>query len=326
MSYVADLPPWAALTLYLSHVDAHLISGCEVTIDIRKDALVGLASVQHSFLRRTLGLSSRSLTTVLFTETGLWPIHYRRLSLALHFLLYVVTQRPQLPLAAVAESRWLALNGSASWLGDIHFALQQLPAPVMLPLLRPLTQDVITLCMQHLVDSMRSSLAQDVLASQRLVVLQARPPGRGVLARREYLGINCAPHRRAVCRLLASEHPFAVERLRRRTQPTPRNWRICRFCRTQDAIENEEHVLMLCPAEPLRRIREPFMRDVHQILRSHKRAVGISSPLLFLIEMLGHDCTLGRTGQYVYDIFQCCDAIPLLVVTSMEQLLSYATQ
>ncbi|EPS99372.1 hypothetical protein FOMPIDRAFT_1096272, partial [Fomitopsis schrenkii] len=81
-TYAAQLPPWAALTLCQSHIDPH--HGCEVVLDARKESPTPLVRVQHTYLRRVLGLTSRSRTSVLFTpETGVWPITYRRISLAL---------------------------------------------------------------------------------------------------------------------------------------------------------------------------------------------------------------------------------------------------
>lgn len=78
-SYVAELPRWAAFTLYQTHVDPHLISGCEVALDVRMAPLVQLSSVQHIYLRRILGLNPRAISAVLFTETGLWlAIRYWR--------------------------------------------------------------------------------------------------------------------------------------------------------------------------------------------------------------------------------------------------------
>ncbi|EPT01867.1 hypothetical protein FOMPIDRAFT_1161088 [Fomitopsis schrenkii] len=84
------------------------------------------------------------------TLTGLWPIRYRRLALALRYLLYVVAQRPRFPLAALVESRYMAVDGNASWLGDLHHALQQLPVPVRFPLTDALTVDVIKMCAEGL--------------------------------------------------------------------------------------------------------------------------------------------------------------------------------
>ena len=38
-SYVAELPPWAALTLCQSHVDPHLMSGAEIAPHVRDYAI-----------------------------------------------------------------------------------------------------------------------------------------------------------------------------------------------------------------------------------------------------------------------------------------------
>ncbi|KAH9913598.1 uncharacterized protein B0H18DRAFT_887992 [Fomitopsis serialis] len=172
--------------------------------------------------------------------------------------------------------------------------------------------------------SLRTYLTRKVHASQRLCVLRARPKASGVLVRRKYLALDARDARKAVCRLFASDHPFAVERLRRRSPPVPREWRICRFCRGRNMVEDEAHVLMLCRAEPLRSRRGAFMQAVYAALRSEKRAWPEQSPLSFLNAVIAEECTEHIAAKYILDMFQCCDAVPILVVTSVEQFHSYA--
>ncbi|TFY52607.1 hypothetical protein EVJ58_g9917 [Rhodofomes roseus] len=173
-AYVAELPPWAALTLYQSHVDPHLTGGAEVAPYVRLSSLTLLESVQHIYLRRMLGLNPRAMTTPLFTETGLWPIRYRRLALALRFALYIISQRPPVPLAALAEARAMAIAGADSWLGDLHHALQSLPVPVEMDKHAALTADYISNMLERLRISLVEHLRQEIASSQRLVMLAAR--------------------------------------------------------------------------------------------------------------------------------------------------------
>jgi hypothetical protein len=52
-------------------------------LDIDLKSLARLERVQVKFLRRMLGVGRRSVKAVLFSETGIWPIKYRRVHLAL---------------------------------------------------------------------------------------------------------------------------------------------------------------------------------------------------------------------------------------------------
>ncbi|OCH92313.1 hypothetical protein OBBRIDRAFT_727045, partial [Obba rivulosa] len=63
--------------LYMALVDPHLTYGCDIALDVDPTLLAQLEVVQHYHLRRVLGLSARSVTFVLFIETGLQPLRYR---------------------------------------------------------------------------------------------------------------------------------------------------------------------------------------------------------------------------------------------------------
>ncbi|KAJ7183924.1 hypothetical protein C8R46DRAFT_826841, partial [Mycena filopes] len=81
--FVGHLTAWDTRTLYMARVDPYLIAGCEICIDVDGKGLKLLEAVQHMFLRRMLGVGARSMLVVLFSETGIWPIKYRRVYLAL---------------------------------------------------------------------------------------------------------------------------------------------------------------------------------------------------------------------------------------------------
>jgi hypothetical protein len=80
--FVGNLPAWDARTLYMAQVDPYLILGCDICLDVDSKSLKLLEKVQLRFLRRMLGVGSRSLKAVLFSETGIWPIKYRCVYLA----------------------------------------------------------------------------------------------------------------------------------------------------------------------------------------------------------------------------------------------------
>ncbi|KAJ7882151.1 hypothetical protein B0H13DRAFT_2278384 [Mycena leptocephala] len=75
-SMIGSLPPREGVQLYMARVDPHLISGCEVVLDVTSRLVTKLEKPQLRFLRRLLGLKPRSMRAILFTETGLLPIRY----------------------------------------------------------------------------------------------------------------------------------------------------------------------------------------------------------------------------------------------------------
>jgi hypothetical protein len=86
--FVGTLPAWDLRTLYMARVDPYLTAGCEVCLDVEEKSLKLLEKVQLKFLRRMLGVGSRAMKAILFSETGIWPIRYRRVYLALKNLCY----------------------------------------------------------------------------------------------------------------------------------------------------------------------------------------------------------------------------------------------
>ncbi|KII91974.1 hypothetical protein PLICRDRAFT_36739 [Plicaturopsis crispa FD-325 SS-3] len=131
-SFVGGLPAFHGKTLYMARVDPHLTSGCEVVLDVDKGLLAPLESVQHRFLRRLLGLKYRSMLAVLFTETGVLPIRYRRIILALGYLKYLIALPPnRFAWSAFMDSVRLARLGHRCWLNDLRAVLALLPNPVV---------------------------------------------------------------------------------------------------------------------------------------------------------------------------------------------------
>ncbi|KAJ7181841.1 hypothetical protein C8R46DRAFT_808951, partial [Mycena filopes] len=79
------------------------------------------------FLRRMLGVGSRSMKAVLFSETGIWPIQYRRVYLALKNLCYWLTLDEDRPAwSALQESLTLARAKKISWFNDLRIVLSRL--------------------------------------------------------------------------------------------------------------------------------------------------------------------------------------------------------
>ncbi|KAJ7031841.1 hypothetical protein C8F04DRAFT_894205, partial [Mycena alexandri] len=88
---VGDLTAWDMRTLYMARVDPYLIAGCEICLNVNAKSLKLLEDAQCMFLCRMLGVGARSMRAVLFSETGIWPIKYRRVYLALKYLRYLLS-------------------------------------------------------------------------------------------------------------------------------------------------------------------------------------------------------------------------------------------
>ncbi|KAJ6609322.1 hypothetical protein B0H10DRAFT_2438617 [Mycena sp. CBHHK59/15] len=88
-SMVGTLLPWEARKLYMALVDPHLTHDCEVSLDVDLDLLKPLEDVQTDFLRYILGINKRAMIAPLFTETGLVPLRFRQVTLALVHLKYL---------------------------------------------------------------------------------------------------------------------------------------------------------------------------------------------------------------------------------------------
>ncbi|KAJ7492151.1 hypothetical protein FB451DRAFT_958309, partial [Mycena latifolia] len=71
--------------------------------------------------------STHSILAILFTETGVTPLSYRRPFLALGYLIYLITLPPNhLANAAYLDSLVLSNFGHPCWITDLQFVLQSL--------------------------------------------------------------------------------------------------------------------------------------------------------------------------------------------------------
>ncbi|VDC04957.1 unnamed protein product [Peniophora sp. CBMAI 1063] len=279
-SVVGRLKPVDAKTLYDARVECYLILGADAVPDIGSH-IQALEDVQHAFCRRVLGLRTRSLLIPLFTELGIVPIRFRRIKLALRFLRYVADQ-PEGRYVRLAMEEAFAMYeaGIPGWLGDLAYAMRRLPHKVEIPrrtasLWNPDTADDL----MRLVDaSMRAEIQDAILASSRLYLLRDRtePQRRGaptkpVIQMRHYLtSVVDDDDRIALTKLLASDHPFALEQLRWsstrngiKRSKVPRDDRLCRLCGLD--VESPEHALLVCKGVPeLLRVRDDFAGQVRE--------------------------------------------------------------
>jgi GTP:adenosylcobinamide-phosphate guanylyltransferase len=82
------------------------------------------------YLRRLLGLNSRSVLAVLFTETGIMPLRFRRVLLAVSYLAYVLRlSQSHYARSAYEESLVLARRGLQCWVTDLRWVVSSLPGP-----------------------------------------------------------------------------------------------------------------------------------------------------------------------------------------------------
>ncbi|EJD39235.1 hypothetical protein AURDEDRAFT_38460, partial [Auricularia subglabra TFB-10046 SS5] len=245
---VDELPPSVANTLYTARIDPLLTYGCEIMPDIDDCLLEKLSGVQSMFLRRSLGVYNRSALAPLYTETGIFPLRYRRIDMLLRFLQYTLS-RPAGTLVYHALKDCIALTsrGIQGWLMDIQLLILMLRGTFGLPPLENISVESVETCRLQVLSHMRTDLQTQIDTNKKLYLLRHRPGP--VLALRPYLHIENGQHRKTFTRLLTSCHALAVERLRWAERYRARvdyDDRLCRLCGT--AVETPEHVLLRCIA------------------------------------------------------------------------------
>ncbi|VDC04317.1 unnamed protein product [Peniophora sp. CBMAI 1063] len=278
---VGRLPPWPARLLWMARPDAYLTGGADIIPDIDKLA-DPLEDVQVMFLRRILGLGPSSLHAPLFTETGIAPLRFRRLILALRYLRYAVSlPESHMVSAALRESYAMYTATVSGWIGDIAWALKnRLPSThIRLPSLADLKEDgAVDALIRQVEKAMRDHLQGEINERSKLYLLRDRqePASRdgplqaaAILRFRPYLNVVREDHRFALTRLLLSHHPLALEVLRHEDLTlgrkfVPREHRLCRFC--AGAVESPEHALLECMANTtLPLIRARFFAQVERL-------------------------------------------------------------
>lgn len=311
-------PPTTARRLYTAVIDPHLTHGCDVGPDATKGATQQLERAQNLYLRKLLRAGKRCPLAALFTETGVWPIRYRRADLLVRYLGYLL-QRPAGCYARVAleSSMDLFRRGKQSWYGDVHKALLQLPFPVDLGPAPVEDSAAIDEIRELIVTSMRAFLRAESAVNPKLVLLQCRPSSvaRGrygasrVMDFRAYLKIAIPNHRTALTRLLLSTHELAIERLR--WQGVPRAERVCRLC--EGALEEPEHALLQCSGKAeLVGLRTEFLAQLELKDAALVQFVQAGSDLEAIRVLSTHEATLDMFARYVYKVLKIFGAVPLL--------------
>ncbi len=97
----------------MATVDPHLMSGCDVAIAIDPGSSIELERVQITFIRCLLGIAKRSAVVMLFSETGMSPIKFRRLTLTLRYWQYTLSlPNNHFVLYAMKDAVMIAVNGA----------------------------------------------------------------------------------------------------------------------------------------------------------------------------------------------------------------------
>ena len=191
-----------------------------MAIDVDDSFLALLEDVQVLFLHRLLGLHKKSMHAVLFTETGIMPIRYRRIILVLRYLQYLL----KLPAhhyahAAFNDACLLHAEKKPSWVGDIVFVLSHLQISVMLKPVHLANPDSIMDLIADVELSCACALQKDINESEKTVLLKKRILTScplelsDVLKYWHYLDVAVPAHCKVLTQLVTSCHMLAVNSL-----------------------------------------------------------------------------------------------------------------
>lgn len=274
-----------------------------MTLDSSEGRLGFLSSIQEIFLHRVLGLGKKAMTEILWSETGLWPVRYRRLLLALRFLKRVLSlDEPHLVRAATQASSSLSRAGTWYYvltenarrlLGKQLPDFGNLTEAVIDDIIAAVRPSLVSLAKGEVESSSESYLLrQSVLSRQRRPVLQFRPTFS-----------YKRPLTDGLSKVLCSDHSLAVECLR--WYGVPREARLCRLC--GDNVESPEHTIFTCAELPahlmLRRMN--LIAVLNQTFGMEAlRGLPLMELLLGSLEHLGITTTPAAIAHSVVEHFQ----------------------
>ncbi len=273
-----------------------------------------LENVQRLYMQRLLHLYRRSMIDVLWSETGMWPLAYRRICFALHYFAKVLLlPEHRIPVWCVEANVTLWTRQKSCWLRDIAVVLRRLSLPESQTSLEALTDARQVVELINALPVLICEKVHDVIeGSTKLLLMQGRIerlPRNGSSKSqwlfRAYHLIRIPTHCIAVTRLITSCHSLAVERghwlkVVGMREPVPFQFRICHLCK--DSVEDELHVLFMCAEDELVHLRAEFLSEMWATYPALK---GRSSmPLEMWHTLLAYHDLLPRIGRYVHDILQ----------------------
>ncbi|KAJ6463002.1 hypothetical protein C8R45DRAFT_841501, partial [Mycena sanguinolenta] len=234
---VGGLSAWDARTLYMARVDPYLISAADICPDVVKVRRTEREAVQNHYLRRMLGLTERSVIAVLFSETGLEPISYRRVLLLLRNLKYMASLGDdRIVNHGLLDSLQLAREHKMSWVNNVLIVLSDLPIPVYWNVQddAAISEKTIDGLIGDVTRSMEATIYAELnaysrtrdLLTDRVVYVDGKWTKK-VMAFRLYLRVKNPKHRKALTRAVLSGHALAMERMRwseRYKKKVPKKW------------------------------------------------------------------------------------------------------
>ncbi|KAJ7116278.1 hypothetical protein C8R43DRAFT_902453 [Mycena crocata] len=271
-----------------------------------------------------LGVGSRSLRAVLFSETGIWPIKYRRVFLALKNLCYLLELNHKRPAwNGLQDSLNLARSSQISWINDLRIVLSRLYIPVELDISLEMNVTSVEKTMKDVITSMEAWINDEIESSARVRDLlvgrleldkDTRRLVKKPLHFRHYLAVKQPEHRKALTKMVLSSHSLAVERRRwkeRGKKIVPRQWRLCRFCYIY--VEDPAHAMFKCEHAELAEVRQIFLDkvkiEIPGLVEQFPEALQLFRALLpqrKITQLL---------AKLAYDVLKIFDSVPMLLVS-----------
>ncbi len=214
------------------------------------------------------------------------------------------------------------------WLTDLEKAIANLERPAGADIPKALriptkfgklTTTLVDAMVKATEDLAKGWLQFKIDTTYRTYLLQGRlepqphpePAKYRTLAVRHYLHLRITKHRKALTRLLLSDHPLALEQLRREDSHyfVPRMERLCRLCSRK--VESPEHAILLCKTEPeLVALRlealEEIGKELHglqprlQSLHEDNETDAVAVLILLIVQ----DVCLPRVAELIYDVLE----------------------
>ena len=181
-------------------------------------------------------------------------------------------------------------------------------------------REVRSSLVMHLHTTLNTSPRYIVLAALHHARHRGRPPTLASLLQMPAFALLGWVRRRALAKLVLSEHPYAVQSMRERGMP--RSWRVCRFCQRREDVEDEEHVLFRCKAPALQELR------LRMIARMSTRAANAEGLFLTMrdrpwayVDFLGdRPELLGMFADLVLATYSLCADTPAVSISSEDAL------
>lgn len=323
-AFVGSLPPLQGKRLYNSRVDPHLTAGCEVALDVNMNLLKPLQQIQHTFMQRLIGLNPRAMRAFCFSETGILPLAYRRLILAVRYLQYILSRPPDhLVACALRECELLYLAGAPNWLGDLGVVINRMPINWTRPVWSPVGLDTesIALLIESITTAAKWHVQDAIEVSSKGLLLRNRlhndDDGAAVsepIAFRLYLSVTAPKHRKALAGLLLADSPLADAQLRYsdrrgRHKKIPLEWRLCRLCMMD--VEDTLHALFRCGGSQELTLLRASIRQECVSSGEFKEGLQTLTPSDIFHRMLISKRLVPILAEYAYDVVRIFEKEPM---------------